>query len=352
MIEKNIGSEFTEVIAIDKKQKKIRLNRNEIIEKIPKDKLIKMYKDMVRTRALDEKLDSMLNKGISLKQHSTYGQEAGPIGAIATLDQEDYILPYHRGWAWAIGKGMEPKYIIAELLGKKSGCCKGKGGPQLANFELGVLGRSGVQAAHIPICAGVGFAINYRNEKKACIAFFGEGASDNGNFHEGLNLASIWKAPVVYICENNLYMQFDRSNETNSVKDIAVRSIGYDIPGYIVDGNDVISIYHIVLKAVKDAKSGKGPSLIETKTYRTGGHTGMDKTHYGGYRTKEEVNKWKQKCPIERLKNDLLEHKLITENDIQEIKNKAIDEMNISEEYAVQSDFPNLDDYLADVFCK
>lgn len=347
MIEKNFGMGF---IKIDKKYKNIRLDREKIIEKIPKNKLIEMYKSMVRTRALDKKIDDMLNKGFSMMQHPTYGQEAGPIGAIATLEQEDYIFPYHRGWAWAIAKGMESKYILAELLGKKSGYCKGKGGCQLASFELGVLGRSGVQGAHIPIAAGAGLAIKYRNEKKVCIAFFGEGASDTGNFHEGLNLASIWKVPVIYIVENNLYMQFDRSDKTNAVKDIALRAIGYNIPGYIVDGNDAISIYHIVSQAVKDAKSGKGPSLIETKTYRLSGHTGMDKSYYGGYRSKEEVDQWKEKCPIKRLKNDLLNHKLITKDQIQEIEEEAVNEMDDAEKYAVDSSYPDVNEYFTDVF--
>ncbi len=350
MTEKVVAREYSDIIFVQEKRKNIRLNREKIFKEIPKEKLIKIYRNMVRTRKLDEKLDNMLSRSISLSQHSTCGQEATPVASIAALEKEDYIFPYHRGWAWAIGKGMDPKLIIAELLGKKTGYCKGKGGPHLASFELGVMGRSGVQAAHIPIAAGAGFAIRYKNEKKACIAFFGEGASDNGNFHEGLNLASIWKAPLIYICENNQYMQFDRSDNTNSVADIALRSIGYSIPGYIVDGNDALAVYHIASKVISDAKNGKGPSFIEAKTYRLHGHTGIDKGYYGGYRTKEEVDQWREKCPIERLKSDLLINNYITEIDMIQIEKDAINEMDEAEEFAVNSEYPDKDDYLDDIF--
>lgn len=350
MTDENIGMNFMEIIEIQKKYKKNRLSREEVIKKIPKEKLIQIYKYMLKTRALDEKIDDMMNRGFSMMQHPTYGQEAGPISSIATLEKEDYIFPYHRGWAWAIGKGMEPKFILAELLGKKTGYCKGKGGPHLASYELGVMGRTGIQGAHIPIAAGAGLAIKYKNEKKAVIAYFGEGSSDSGNFHEGLNLASIWKVPVIYFIENNLYMQFDRSDKTNSVKDIALRSISYGIPGYIVDGNDAVAIYYVVSKAVEDAKNGKGPSLIESKTYRLSGHTGMDKRYYGGYRSKEEVDEWRKKCPINRLKNDLIKHEFINEQEINKIKEEAAKEMNEAEKYAVSSSYPDTSDYFTDVF--
>ncbi len=339
-----------EIIEIKKNYKRNHFKRDEIIGQIPKEKLLKIYGYMLKTRALDEKIDDMMNRGYSIMQHPTYGQEAGPISSIAALEDDDYIFPYHRGWAWAIGKGMEPKFILAELLGKKTGYCKGKGGPHLASYELKVMGRSGIQGAHIPIAAGAGLAIKYKNEKKAIIAFFGEGASDTGNFHEGLNLASIWKAPVIYFTENNLYMQFDRSDKTTSVKDISLRALSYDIPGYIVDGNDAVAIYYLVSMAVENAKNGKGPSLIESKTYRLGGHTGMDKSYYGGYRSKEEVDQWREKCPIKRLENDLLRHEIIDEQKIKEIKEEAIKEVNEAENYAVNSEYPNVNDYYSDVF--
>ncbi len=340
-----------EIYRIKEKIEKKKISRQELLKEIPQDKLVLMYQNMLRTRQFDEKIKSMLNKGHSISEHSTLGQEAGPIGACTALNQDDYILPYHRGWAWAIGKGMDPKYLLAELLGKKTGYCQGKAGPHLGCYELGILGRSGVQSAHIPIGTGVGLGIKYSGEKKVCVVFFGDGSSNNGNFHEALNMASVWKVPVIYFCENNSYAIFSSAKDTTSAQNIGSRSLGYDMENYVIDGNDILSIYYATSKAVERARNGEGPTLIETKTYRWDGHNPIDKIHYGGYRPKEEVDSWKEKCPINRLENELLQEKILSTEIINKIKHDSEQEMDIAEEFAVNSEYPTKDDYLSNVFC-
>jgi len=343
------GSEI-EIFKIKEKIDKEKYSRDDLVSKISPEKLLCMYKNMVRTRAFDDKIKAMLNRGFSISEHSTLGQEAGPIGACGALGTNDYIMPYHRGWAWAIGKGMDPKYLLAELLGKRTGYSKGKAAAHLGSYELGILGRSGVQSAHIPIGTGVGLGIKKLGKNNVCIVFFGDGASNNGNFHEGLNLASIWKVPVIFFCENNSYALFSSAKDTTSVENIGSRSVGYNIEGYVIDGNDVISIYYATSRAVARARAGEGPTLIETKTYRWDGHNPIDKIHYGGYRSKEEVDSWKEKCPIKLLEKDLININLLDKVKIEEIKLKTEKEMDIAEKFAIESEYPTKEEYLTDVF--
>lgn len=340
-----------EIYQVKEKIEKKNIQRYDLIREISNETLLSMYRDMIRTRAFDDKIKTMLNRGYSISEHSTLGQEAGPVGACSTLNPDDYILPYHRGWAWAIGKGMDPKYLLAELLGKKTGYCKGKAGPHLGSYELGILGRSGVQAAHLPIGVGVGLGIKYTGKKNVCIVFFGDGASNSGSFHEALNMASIWKVPVIYFCENNSYAIFSSAKDTTSVKNIGSRSIGYDMENFVIDGNDILAIYYTTSQAVQKARSGEGPTLIETKTYRWEGHNPIDKIHYGGYRPKEEVDLWKKRCPIKRLENDLIKNNILDNEKIREIQLEAEKEMNLAEDFAVNSEYPTRDDFLTDVFC-
>ena len=229
---------------------------------IGRETLLKIYGNMVRLRCLDDKINELIASGIGITQHSTRGQEATTIAACAALEPQDYVMPNHRGWGWAIGKGMDPKDLLAELLGKKTSCCVGKGGVHIADWTLRIMGRPRVQAAHIPIAAGVGLSIKFRKTKDVVLCFFGDGASNEGNVHEGMNLASVWKAPVVFICENNLYALFTPNIETTSVRDIADRAKGYGIPGVVVDGNDAIAVYEVAREAIRRARSGEGPTFI------------------------------------------------------------------------------------------
>ncbi len=163
---------------------------------IGRETVLKIFRNMVRLRCLDDKIDEMIAAGIGITQHSTRGQEATTVAACAALEEHDYVMPYHRGWGWAIGKGMDPKILLAEVVGKKTGCCAGKGGVHIADWNLRIMGRPGVQAAHVPIAAGVGLSIKFRKTRDVVLCFFGDGASNEGNVHEGRNLASVWKAPA------------------------------------------------------------------------------------------------------------------------------------------------------------
>ncbi len=319
---------------------------------IGKETLLGIYNNMVRLRCLDDKINELIASGIGITQHSTRGQEATPIAACAALEPQDYVMPYHRGWGWAIGKGMDPKILLAELLGKKAGCCAGKGGVHIADWSLRIMGRPGIQAAHIPIAAGVGLSVKFRKTQDVVLCFFGDGASNEGNVHEGMNLASVWKVPVVFICENNLYALFTPNLETTAVKDLADRAKGYGIPGVIVDGNDAIAVYEVAQEAIRRARAGEGPTFIESKTYRIHGHTAMDRFHLGGYRPKEEVEEWEKKDPVKRLRGKLLERKTASEAELQEMERKAKEEIEEAEKFAKASPYPTLEELLQDVYAE
>jgi len=259
-------------------------------------------------------------------------------------------MPYHRGWGWAIGKGLDPKLLLAELMGKRTGCCAGKGGPHIADWKLRIMGRPGIQCAHLPIAVGVALSIKLRKTKEVVLCFFGDGASNAGNAHEAMNLGAVWKAPVVFVCENNMYALFTPSVETTSVRDVADRARGYGIPGVIVDGNDAIAVYEVVREAIQGARRGEGPTLIESKTYRLKGHTAMDRFHLGGYRPKEEVEEWETKDPIPRLRTRLLAMKTVTENELNAIEEKAREEIEEAERFAKESPYPVVEEIFQDVY--
>jgi len=315
-----------------------------------RETLLKVYSNMVRLRFLDDKINELVASGIGITQHSTRGQEATTIAACAALERQDYVMPYHRGWGWAIGKGMDPKVLLAELLGKKTGCCAGKGGVHIADCSLRIMGRPGVQAAHIPLATGVGLSIKFRKTQDVVLCFFGDGASNEGNVHEAMNMASVWKLPVVFICENNLYALFTPNVETTSVQNIADRAQGYGMPGVIVDGNDAIAVYEVAREAIERARSGKGPTLIESKTYRIHGHTAMDRFHLGGYRPKGEVEEWEKKDPVKRLRERLVEMKTASEAELGEMERRAQEEIEEAEKFAKESPYPTREEIFQDVY--
>ncbi|HSR09796.1 MAG TPA: thiamine pyrophosphate-dependent dehydrogenase E1 component subunit alpha [Thermodesulfobacteriota bacterium] len=319
---------------------------------IDKPTLLKIFRNMVRLRFLDDKINELVAGGIGITQHSTRGQEATTVAACAALEPKDYVMPYHRGWGWAIGKGMDPKILLAEVMGKKSGCCGGKGGVHIADWDLRIMGRPGVQAAHVPIAAGVGLSIKFQKTRDVVLCFFGDGASNEGNVHEGMNLASVWKAPVIFICENNLYALFTPNVETTSVRDIADRAKGYAMPGVIVDGNDAVAVYEAASMAIQRARAGEGPTLIESKTYRMHGHTAMDRFHVGGYRPKEEVDEWSKRDPVRRLRDRILESGTAAEAEVVEIEMRAKEEIEAAEKFARESPYPDVDELFRGVYAE
>ena len=318
--------------------------------RVPPEFWLEVYRKMVLTRTFDQKLTELSEQGESVSQHSCLGQEATPVTACATLGPDDYMMPYHRGWAWAIGKGMEPRHILAELIGKRTGCTGGRGGVHLADWDKKVMGRSGIQAAHIPIAAGIGLSIRMRKTKQVVLCFFGDGPPNIGDWHEGMNLASVWKAPVVFVCESNGYAESTRREETMTVKHISERAAAYRIPGVTIDGNDIFAIHETVKEAVDRARRGRGPSLIEAITYRWLGHNYRDTEYYGGYRSKKEVDAWKKKCPIKRARERLLKMGVLTAEQDEAFHAEARETVAEAVRFAKESPYPTREELLQGVW--
>jgi len=316
---------------------------------IPKEKLIDMYRTMVRIRRFEERVVREFADGnIPGSVHVYIGEEAVATGAIAHLRKDDYIMSTHRGHGHLIAKGGETTRMMAELFAKKTGYCLGKGGSMhIANIDIGMLGAAGIVGSGIPIATGAGLSARLRGTDQVTICFFGDGASNIGRFHEGINLASVWCLPVVFICENNLWAVSVSTSCSMNIANIADRAIGYGIPGVVVDGMDVIAVYEAAGEAVARARSGKGPTLIEAKTYRFRGHFEGDA---GAYRPKEEIEKWLKKDPIKLYKEKLLEMKALTEKRVEDIDKKALTEIEDAVKFARESPFPEPEETLENVY--
>lgn len=236
--------------------------------------------------------------------HCYIGEEAVAVGVCAALNRDDQIISTHRGHGHCIAKGADLNRMMAELYGRETGYCKGKGGSMhIADFGVGMLGANGIVAGGISIVTGAGLAAQMEGKKRVAVSFFGDGASNAGPFHESLNIAASWKLPMIYVCENNLYAAQTPAAETHAMNDVAGRAAGYGIPGVIVDGNDIFAVYEAASTAIERARAGHGPTLIECKTYRWRAHT--ERPGQPDNRPKEEIEAWKKGDPIQRLANHL-----------------------------------------------
>jgi pyruvate dehydrogenase E1 component alpha subunit len=237
---------------------------------------------------------------------------------------------------------------MAEILGKKTGYCKGKGGSMhIADFNIGMLGATAVVGAGIPIAVGAGLSIKLRGTDQVVACFFGEGASNQGTFHEGINMAAIWSLPVVFVCENNLYAMGTKQSIVMKIKNVADRAVAYGIPGVTVDGNDVLAVYEAARKAVDRARRGEGPTLIECKTYRHKGHSRFDPATY---RPKEEVEEWLRRDPLPRLRAKLLEMGLLTEQEAKNFEQEIILAVEEAVKFAMESPYPSPEEALENVY--
>ncbi|MDH5787349.1 MAG: thiamine pyrophosphate-dependent dehydrogenase E1 component subunit alpha, partial [Candidatus Bathyarchaeota archaeon] len=280
--------------------------------------------------------------------HLYAGQEAIAVGVCSNLGKDDYITSTHRGHGHCIAKGADLKRTMAEILGKETGYCKGKGGSMhIADFNIGMLGATAVVGAGLPIAVGAGLSIKLRKTDQIVACFFGEGASNQGTFHESINLASTWKLPVIFVCENNLYAMGTRQSIAMNVENIADRAVAYGIPGVVVDGNDVLAVYEAVQKGVERAKKGEGPTLIECKTYRQKGHSRVDPAKY---RPKGEVEEWLARDPIKRLKEKLLQTNTLTKTEIQRIEKEVVTKIEEAVKFAIESPYPSSEEALEDVY--
>ncbi len=320
--------------------------------KIEKEILIKLYTTMVKIRLFEERIVDLYARGlVPGLAHLYIGEEAVASGVCAELRQEDYITSTHRGHGHVIAKGADLKPMMAELFGKKTGYCKGKGGSMhIADMEIGILGANGIAGGGLPIAVGSGMSAKWRGTDQVTVCFFGDDASNNGTFHESLNLASLYKLPVIFICENNKYgISVSREKQT-LIQDIALRATTYDMPGVTVDGNDVLEVYQASLKALKRGWAGEGPSLIECKTYRWRGHHEGDPNQGRRYRTTEEIEGWKKKDPIERLAAKLIADNILTRKKMDTLKKEVLEEIDKAVAFANESEFPALEDLYEDVY--
>jgi pyruvate dehydrogenase E1 component alpha subunit len=314
-----------------------------------KEKTIDLYRTMVRIRRFEERVSREFADGkIPGSVHVYIGEEAVATGAIAHLRRDDYIMSTHRGHGHLVAKGGETNRMMAELFARKTGYCLGKGGSMhIADLDIGMLGAAGIVGSGIPIATGAGLSAQLRGTDQVCICFFGDGASNIGRFHEGINLAAVWCLPVVFICENNLWAVSVPTSCSLNIPDIADRAVGYGIPGVVVDGMDVMAVYEAAGEAVARARQGKGPSLIEAKTYRFRGHFEGDS---GTYRPQEEIEEWMKRDPIQTFGDKLFETKVLTKKAADAIDQEALAEMDQAVKFALESPFPEPEEALENVY--
>ena len=319
-----------------------------------KDLLLDMYRSMTRIRLFETKVRDLATANeIPGFVHVSIGEEASATGVCAALRKTDRITSTHRGHSHLIAKGGRLDRMMAELFGKRTGYCKGKGGSMhIVDFSLGILGANGIVGAGLPIATGSALAAVIAGTDDVTACFFGDGASNEGTFHESLNLAAVWKLPVVFVCENNGFGEFTPMQTVTSVKDIAVRAKAYDIPGHIVDGNDVLEVYRYASEAVARARAGEGPTLLECKTYRWEGHVVGEQAFLGAasYRTEQEVNEWKARCPLIRFDKFAVESGKISVADLQRIKQETEAELETAIKFARESPLPDASEVTDDVF--
>ncbi len=313
---------------------------------------VEMLRAMLKIRVFEERIQELYHAGyIPGSMHLSTGQEAVPVGICMNLRKDDYLLSSHRGHGHVIAKGGEYKFMMAELYGKRTGYCKGKGGSMhFANREIGILGTNGIVGAGIPIATGVGFSSKYLQNDRITVCIFGDGAANTGAFHEGINFASVLKVPVVFVIENNQYAISVPRKLSDCLESLSIRAESYAIPGTTVDGNDVLTVYENAQKAVESARSGKGPTLIECKTYRWHGHHAGEPRDGLVYRTKEEIESWKEKCPIKRLKKVLLHEEVLKEDDITAMEEEFNTELDAAIQYAEESPYPEVAELYEDVY--
>ncbi len=316
---------------------------------ITNEQMLAMYTNMKKIRMFEERVAELFAEGkIPGFVHLYIGEEAVATGVCATLRDSDYISSTHRGHGHLISKGGDLKLMMAELFGKKTGYCKGKGGSMhIADVELGILGANGIVGGGPPLATGAALAAHYQGKDDVAVCFFGDGAANQGTTHEAMNMATCWKLPVIFVNENNLYGISSCTTNSMCVGDIADRASAYDMPGVVVDGNDVMAVYEAASEAVKRARQGEGPSLVECKTYRQRGHFEGDPDVY---RDEAEVAEWKAKDPIPRFERKLLELNALTQEKIEEIKNTVENQLAEAVGFAEESPFPDPSELTEDVY--
>ena len=309
--------------------------------KLSSEKLIEMYRTMQTIRRFEIKSKEFYEHNLMRGTlHLCTGQEAVAVGACMALEPDDCITSTHRGHGHCISKGGDLRRMAAEIMGKETGYCHGRGGHMhMADFSKGMLGANAVVGGGIPIATGAAMGFRVLGQKRVALSFFGDGAANQGNFHESLNFAAIWKLPVIYLCENNLYASSTPAKDSLPQPDISVRGAPYNLPGFSVDGQDVLAVYECVSQAAVRARKGEGATLIEAKTYRYEGHQLGD---FGGYQPEGELDKWKQRDPLIIFRQLLMKKGLLDEKGEQAIIKEVDAKIAEAEKFALSSPMPNL----------
>ena len=316
---------------------------------LSRQQLLSMYEQMRTIRTFEDKLHELFAAGdIPGFVHLSAGQEAVPVGVMAALSADDFITSTHRGHGHCIAKGVDLNSMLAEIYGRTTGICKGKGGSMhIADIDKGMLGANGIVGAGLPLGVGAALSAKVRSSGQVCVCFFSDGASNQGTFHEAINMASIWDLPCLFICENNKYAESTSTDYSMRVENIADRAAAYNIPGIVVDGQSMIDVYRVATEAVERARSGAGPSLIEAKTYRYYGHFEGDAMTY---RTEEEVNHFHERDPLTVFAQQFAPQAEISPQDLLDIDQQIERRIQEAVEFAHSSPLPQSEECLTDVY--
>ncbi len=313
--------------------------------------LLDMHRRMVRIRIFEEHAGKLMEDGkIPGALHLYVGQEAVAAGVMVHLSDEDWITSTHRGHGHLIAKGGEFDPMFAEIYGRATGYCKGKGGSMhISNMQIGMLGANGIVGAGPPIAVGAAFSNKFRKTDRVAVTFFGDGASNEGSFHEAANMAALFRLPVVFVCENNGYGEYTPQANHQAIVDVADRAAGYGMPGVIVDGMDVVAVYEAAGAAIERAREGAGPTLLECKTYRFYDHVGVRGMGLN-YRSDEELAQWQQRDPIDLFEGRLAEQNILSAEEALSIHAEITEQVKAGIEFAESSPFPEPDALLDDVY--
>lgn len=320
-----------------------------------KEFLLKLYEDMLRIRIFEESLvEPILTGEIKTPCHLYTGEEAIAVGICAALEEKDYIFGNHRSHGHYLAKGGDLRKLVAEIYCKETGCSKGRGGSMhIIAKEKGFLGSAPIVAGTIPLAVGAALAVKIRKEDRVVVSFFGDGAAGEGVLYEALNFASLKKLPIIFACENNFYSTHMPLRECRAVPDIYKSGIPFGVPGYKVDGNDVLKVYQIAKQTVEKCRKGEGPSFIEFRTYRLRGHVGPDDNIQGLHtdiRSREEVERWRRKDPVRRYGSFLLRNKLLSPKEMLEMGERITQEVEDAHQFAHSSPYPKGEELAEYVF--
>jgi pyruvate dehydrogenase E1 component alpha subunit len=314
-----------------------------VYEHLGAEKLHKALRQMHLIRLFEEGAEQAYMRGlVHGTMHLSIGQEASAVGVGIMLESGDYITSTHRGHGHCIAKGADPKFMFAEFFGKDNGYCRGRGGSMhIADVASGNLGANGIVGGGLPIAVGAALALKQTKKPNVVICFFGDGANNEGAFHESLNMAAIWKLPVVFVCENNKYGMSTSTERSTAVKNVSQRAQSYDFPGVTVNGNDFAEVATAAGEAIERARRGEGPTLLECMTYRHRGHSKSDRNRY---RTKEEIDSWIARDPIQLFQANLLAHGLIQESEVAAMVKSVEEEIEAAVNFAKDSPDPKVED--------